>query len=249
MIHSKLILYILFLSTPLLAFGQIGDHRSDFAVGVNGGYALNNIGFVPKVTQGMHGGITGGLAYRYVCEKYFNTICSIYGEVNFSKIGWKENIVDIDDRKVVNPTTGLTEEYSRTLTYVQVPVFAHLAWGKEDGGIQVFVNLGPQFGYFLNESTESNFTKENMNLPQRANQQTAQYAMPAENKFDYGIAVGGGVELSLRHVGHFLVDGRYYYGLGNIYGDSKRDYFQKSNHGMITVKLAYLFDLVKYCGQ
>ena len=232
------------LQIPVAA--QIGDHRSDFSVGVNGGYVLGNVGFVPKVTQGLHGGKTAGLSFRYVCEKYFSTICSVYGEVNVAQAGWKEDIVDIDDQPVVNPTTGLNDEYSRTITYVQVPILAHLAWGNEDRGMQFFINLGPQFGYYLDESTETNFTQQNMNYQDRANKQTAQYDMPVENKFDYGIAVGGGLELSLRHVGHFLLDGRYYYGLGNIYGDSKRDYFQKSNHGIVTVKLAYLFDLTKY---
>ena len=67
--------------------------------------------------------------------------------------------------------------------------------------------------------------------------------MSVENKFDYGIAAGLGVELSLKHVGHFLLEGRYYYGLGNIYGDTKRDYFGKSNNSSIIVKLTYLFDL------
>ena len=240
---------IALLFTPLLMSGQVGDHRSDFSIGFNGGYAFNSIGFSPKVAQAMHGGVTGGASCRYVCEKYFNTVCSIYGEVNYASIGWKENIVDIDDQKVFNQTTGRYDEYSRTITYIQVPVLAHLAWGKENKGLQAFVNLGPQFGYYLSESTETNFTLENMNLTERANQRTTQYSMPVENKFDYGIAVGGGLELSIPKAGHFLIDGRYYYGLGNIYGDSKRDYFQKSNHGTITVKVAYLFDIVKYHAQ
>lgn len=243
---KNILLYILFLMLPFTASAQVGDHRSDLSLGFNGGYALSSIGFAPKVTQGLHGGLTGGFSFRYVCEKYFSTICSVYGEVNYAKVGWKENIVDIDDQPVINAATDLAEAYSRTMTYVQVPILAHLGWGGEDRGVQFFINLGPQFGYYLSESTEQNFTDANMNLSARANQQITQYTMPVEKKFDYGIAAGGGVELSLPHLGHFLLDGRYYYGLGNIYGDSKRDYFQKSNHGVITVKLAYLFDLAKY---
>ena len=69
--------------------------------------------------------------------------------------------------------------------------------------------------------------------------------MSVENKIDYGIAVGLGLEYSNRHLGHFLLEGRYYYGLGNIYGDSKRDYFSKSNIGNIVIKLTYLFDIIK----
>ena len=61
----------------------------------------------------------------------------------------------------------------------------------------------------------------------------------------YGIAVGLGLEYSNRHLGHFLVEGRYYYGLGNIYGSTKRDYFARSNFGNIVVKFTYLFDIIR----
>ena len=72
---SRIFLFYLFLLLPFLQVqAQVGDHRSDFAIGINGGYALTNIGFVPSVSQGFHGGMTGGLSFRYVCEKYFNTI-------------------------------------------------------------------------------------------------------------------------------------------------------------------------------
>ena len=73
----------------------------------------------------------------------------------------------------------------------------------------------------------------------------AQDTMAVENKFDYGIAVGAGMEYTVPKVGHFLVEARYYYGLGNIYGDSKRDYFGSSNFGNINIKVAYLFDITK----
>ena len=42
-----------------------------------------------------------------------------------------------------------------------------------------------------------------------------------------------------------MLTARYYYGLGNIYGSTKKDYFGKSNLSNISVKLTYLFDLVK----
>ncbi|MBO4486108.1 MAG: PorT family protein [Prevotella sp.] len=227
------------------AFAQIGEHRNDLSIGLNGGYQLSSVGFVPRVSQGMLGGITGGLTARYVCEKYFNTICSVQGEVNFAQAGWKESILDDSDQPVINEVTGLPEEYSRTISYVQVPVFAHLAWGREERGAQFFFQLGPQFGYYLSESTKTNFNWEDRNMYDRVNPVCAQDTMAVEHKFDYGIAVGAGLEYSLPHVGHFQLEARYYYGLGNIYGDTKRDYFAKSNLGSIVVKLAWLFDITK----
>ena len=227
------------------AFAQIGEHRNDLSIGLNGGYQLSNVGFVPRVSQGLLGGITGGLTARYVCEKYFNTICSVQGEVNFAQAGWKESILDDADQPVINEVSGLPEEYSRTINYVQVPVFAHLAWGREQRGAQFFFQLGPQFGYYLSESTKANFNWEDRNMYDRVNPVCAQDTMAVEHKFDYGIAVGAGLEYSLPRVGHFQLEARYYYGLGNIYGDTKRDYFAKSNLGSIVVKLAWLFDITK----
>lgn len=241
----RYIVFVLLFSCATVASAQIGQHRNDFSIGVNGGYTLSNVGFTPKVTQSLLGGTTAGLSWRYVCEKYFSTICSIYGEVNYTQMGWKERILTTDNQPVINAVSGLPERYSRTLNYLQVPVFAHLAWGKEHSGMQFFFQLGPQFGYLLSEKTTTNFNFKDRNTADRSNVVCAQDTMAVENKFDYGIAAGAGVELSLRRVGHFLLEGRYYYGLGNIYGDSKRDYFSKSNNSSIVVKLTYLFDVVR----
>jgi len=183
-----------------------------------------------------------------VCEKYFKTICAIQAEVNYASLGWKEDIKTVNNEPVINEETGLAEEYSRTINYVQVPMFAHLAWGRESKGANFFVNLGPQFGYYLSESTTTNFelSKRNQSLTTgRSNTVVAQDTMSVEKKFDYGIAVGLGVEYSVPKIGHFQVEARYYYGLGNIYGSSKRDFFGKSNFGNIVIKASYLFDFVR----
>ena len=169
----------------------------------------------------------------------------LLAEVNYASIGWKENILDRTDQPVINPVTGLAEEYSRTINYVQIPVFAHLAWGREERGAQFFIQAGPQIAVYLNESTSTNFNFADRNMTDRANTIVAQDTMAVENKFDYGIAAGIGMEYSLPKAGHFILEARYYFGLGNIYGDSKKDYFGKSNFGNIVFKFTYLFDIVR----
>lgn len=239
-------LYILLAAMlPNALSAQIGDHRDDFSVGINGGLSLTNVGFVPKINQSYQPGQNIGVSFRYVCEKYFATICSIYAEMNYSHMGWRENILDINSQPVHNGVTGEDDKYDRILNYIQLPVMAHLAWGQEQKGFNFFFEAGPQFGYLLKEKTVTNFTLENGNFTDRANKTTAQYSMPVENKFDYGICAGFGAEYSLPSIGHFLLSGRYYYGLGNIYGSTKRDYFAKSNQSAIEVKLSYLIDLKK----
>lgn len=230
---------------PLLASAQIGEHRNDLAIGVNGGYVLSNISFTPEVPQGMHGGMTGGLSFRYVCEKYFKTICSVYVELNYASLGWKEDIKNHEDKPVINTSTGVAEKYSRTINYIQIPFMAHLAWGKETKGFNFFVNAGPQFGIYLDESTSMNFNLAERNVEDRATTVIAQDTMKVEKRFDYGIVVGAGAEYSIPKAGHILLEARYYYGLGNIYGDTHRDYFGSSNFGNIVVKLTYLFDITR----
>lgn len=233
---------------PTALFAQVGEYRNVLSVGGSAGYVMSNVTFVPKVTQRMHGGLTAGFSMRYTCEKYFSTICSVAAEVNFAQIGWKEDILDIDDQPLLIAGMQTPMEYERTINYIQVPIFAHLAWGREEKGFNAFINLGPQLGVMLGESTATNFDANNeqtlRNPKQRpASNVIAQHKMPVENTFDFGIAVGAGLEYSHPSVGHFLLDARYYYGLGNIYGDSKRDFFGRSAFGNIVIKAGYLFDL------
>ena len=232
-----------FLLVSMSAFSQIGEHRNDFSIGINGGYILSNVGFTPKVPQNFHGGMTMGVSVKYVCEKYFSTICSLLGEVNYASVGWKEDIKNSQEQPVINTATGAAEKYSRTINYIQMPLFAHLAWGKEQRGMQFFVHAGPQFGLYLNESTKSNFDIKKINIDDRSNTIVKQYEKKVERKFDYGIAAGTGIEYSHPRAGHFLLEARYYFGLGNIYRDSKSDYFGKSNLGNIVMKMTYLFDI------
>jgi len=228
------------------AFAQIGEYRNVVAVGGSAGWNLANVAFIPKVPQNMMGGPTIGFTARYTTEKYFSSICAIVGEVNISRIGWKEKILDIDDRPVTLASdTSQALFYQRKLTYVQIPVIARMGWGRERRGLQFFFQAGPQVGFLIGERSETNF---DLNTPlhnRRVSNVVAQDTMSVEHKFDFGIMAGAGLELSLPKVGHFLVEGRYYYGLGNLFGASKRDYFARSNQGVITVKLAYLFDIVK----
>lgn len=246
---KRLIILLAGVVMTVSVMAQVGSYRNRLSFGVNGGYQMSNVAFVPKVPQGMLGGMNGGAVMRYTSEKYFSTICAVQLELNYSQMGWKEDILDIHEQPCINKESGLPEEYQRELTYIQVPFMAHLGWGKEEKGFQFFFNLGPQFGYCINEKTTANFSHnthdEIMNTdPERVSSITAQDTMAIAHKFDYGITAGLGVEYSIPGAGHLQLEARYYFGLGNIFGDTKRDYFSKSNQSSIIVKMAYLFDVI-----
>ena len=133
------------------ARAQVGEYRTDFAIGGNAGYMLSNVGFMPEVPQNMLGGLTGGLTLRYTSEKYFKSICALVAEVNLAQTGWKEDIKDADRQPVYYPedTNKLNPLfYERKMTYLQIPLMARMGWGRERKGFQFFFQVGPQFGVF-----------------------------------------------------------------------------------------------------
>ena len=210
---------------------QITEYRNNLAIGFNAGATFNNVNFSPSIKQGTHQGLNGGFTARYISEKYFAMICGLQVECNFSQRGWKEKIED-----------GTGNTYQRTLNYVEIPFLAHLAFGADHRGGRFFINAGPQFAFFLNDKEERGGGIWNPNY--RPNNVVYQYGKAVENKLDYGITGGLGVEL-LTSIGHFLVEGRYYYGLSDIYGNSKKDDFSRSGLSTIYGKITYLFDLTK----
>ena len=242
----KYILFCFVAFLPFMAKAQVGEYRTDFAVGVNGGYMLSKVSFTPDVPQNMLGGMKAGLTFRYNCEKYFKSLCAIVAEVNIAQTGWKEKIEGMENQPLYyadDPDNAL--HYERKITYLQIPIFARLGWGRERKGLQGFFQVGPQIAFMLSEKTTTNLVPGYAPTEARASNIVNQETMPVEKKFDYGIAGGAGIEFSMPKVGHFLLEGRYYYGLGNIFGNSKSDYFGKSNFGQIVIKATYLFDIVK----
>ena len=172
-------------------------------------------------------GFNGGININSVSisEKYFSMICGAQVELNFSQHGWSE--FDEDHPEL---------EYTRTMNYVEIPLLAHLAFGK-DRGVQFFIHAGPQIGFFISDTRKKNDAWENFTTPE-------QHDKDVENKFDYGITGGAGLELRTK-AGNFLVEGRYYYALSDFYKSTKKDYFSRSAHGTIVTKITYLFDLKK----
>lgn len=208
---------------------QLQDERSNFAVGVNGGVNLSSVSFQPSVEEGYLIGPAFGVTARYVSEKYIKMICGIQVEVNYSQRGWKEVMEE-----------GFEGSYLRKMNYVEIPLLAHLAFGKDHGnGVRIVFNLGPQMGFMLSENEQITG-----NPAAQTNRATSQYGKMAEASFDYGLIGGGGLEIRTG-IGNFILEGRYYYGLSDFYHSTKKDPFSRSAHSYIAGKLTYLFDIKK----
>lgn len=236
--HRYVLLFFAFgLMLLNAAHAQVGEHRNTLSVGVNAGMNFNQISFEPTIQQKFHTSPTFGVSLRYICERYFNTICAIQVEINYACLGWNEDVLD-------SQSQPLPDTYRRDFHYVQLPFLARLSWGREQRGFQFYVLAGPQVGLCFSEKEVygDTWTLDANGNPNRPNNMYAQYGMPIDHKFDYGITAGLGVEWKTK-VGHFNLDGRYYYGLSDVFGNSKKDVFSRSANGTIIGKLTYFVDL------
>ena len=241
-IKPFLIATLLLTGFALPAVAQIGEARNNLSVGINGGVNLNSASFTPTIKQNSLMGITGGLTARYISEKYFAMICGAQVELNVSQRGWDQlfETISLDANGYEVTSKDPTKTYTRKMTYIDIPFLAHLAFGR-DRGLQIFVHAGPQISFLISESE----TIKGIDMNSLSDTQKALYGVKIQNKFDYGIAGGGGVELRTKKAGSFIVEGRYYFALSDFYSTTKKDYFARAAHGTITIKLTYLFDLKK----
>ena len=230
---KRLLFLIYAISVGTMLHAQVGEAKKDLAIGVSGGYVLNKVSFNPTIKQDFHTGTTFGISLRYTCEKYFAALCALQAEVNYTEMGWKEKI------------ETSTDTYQRQMGYVQVPLLANIGFGREQGGAKGFIVLGPQIAFCINEDEKRGGEWTEETLSKRPNQIVEQYDLQVQKKFEYGLTGGAGLDLSTRSGHHFLLEGRYYYALSDIFKNSKKDPFGRSANGAILIKASYLFDIIK----
>ncbi len=213
--------YILFLSL-LLCINLQAQQRftPELSIGPSAGVTFSKVGFSPTVKENYLLGYTVGAKLRYISEKHLGFMF----EPNYSIAGWTENFVDYQ------PAGNY--EYSRSLHYLEFPFMTHMYWGDKQ---RFFINLGPVARVLVGEKETYNFSLDN---PPNTNGKGA-YGEDADNSFDYGLAGGLGIEIRTG-IGFFLLEGRYYYGLADVFGNHKSDYYAKSGNQSMYVTLSYL---------
>jgi hypothetical protein len=218
-----ILLIALWLATAA-AHSQTADFKPEWALGLSGGITLSQVGFLPRVPQSFLRQETGGFTARYISEKS----CGIQVELNYALRGWKEQ------------PDGLSHfnHYSRSLHYLELPVFTHFYFDLGKRG-RVILNLGPQIGYNIREEV---LEKQLITPPGAEEPAIPLYYdddYTVHKKMDYGIAVGLGLEIRTG-IGNFILEGRYYYSLSDVFNNTRADVFQSSHNQMIVAKLSYL---------
>lgn len=212
------------------AFASIAEthYKPHISIGAKGGASLSEIDFSPSLKQMWNSGTTGAVTFRYTEEKLFGLIA----ELGWVQRGWREDY------------EGAPLLYRRTLNYVNLPVLTHIYFGSRR--FKGFVNLGPQVSFLLSDNIVSDFDYhnplDNPDFPKK-NRMTEQMVTPVNNRFDYGICGGVGMEFYVSPRNSILVEGRYYFGLGNIFPATKADTFGASRPMSIEITLGYFFRL------
>lgn len=196
-----------------------------FTVGAKAGATLSRVQFNPSVPQRMLVGMMAGGCIRYIEERHFGLIL----ELNVEQRGWRERYDD-----------GLDFSYQRRFTYVQMPLLTHIFFGNQR--LKGFLNAGPEIGFMIAHSTSSNFDYahyadiENYPVNNRSNDQLN---LPIHSSFDYGISAGIGIEAMLNPKQSISLEGRFYYGLRDVFSNHKKDPFSGSSGMSVMITLGY----------
>jgi hypothetical protein len=220
-------LLVLLGAAPLHA-QQKNPFKGELYLGAGGGGLFSKVDFVPSVPMVFKQGIYGGLSAKYISEKNLGLIM----ELNVAQRGWKEEF---------DASSGFS--YSRTLTYIEVPFMTHIYFGDK---MRFVVNAGPQVSLLIGDNQQMNQAlADDVDARRKAAEAGERIGMQYKGMYepkriDYGLTGGIGMEFKTG-VGDFDLEGRYYFGLGDIFTSrrSEQAYFSRSAFRIIEAKLTY----------
>jgi hypothetical protein len=214
---------------------QRNRFQNELYVGFGGGAQMSQVDFMPRIVQDYRLGFQGGVAAKYISDGNAGVRAGVIGELNFSQRGWVEKFNDEE--------TEFGFSYSRALNYVNIPFMTHVNAGK--GNVRFIFNAGPQVSILLSDRQNMSQALADSVAILQTNRPDAPIGVQYQSfnhlkRIDYGLI--GGVGMQLRTgVGDFDLEGRYYFGLADVFESrrSRNAHFSRSAHRVIEVKLTY----------
>lgn len=245
--------YLLFLAFSLIccsnSWGQLlrRDFLQEVSFGLNGGANFSKVSFLHNVNdrlyelgdQSFEPGYRFGFVARYIHRSHFG----LQLEVNYEQAGWKEDFHEDAGVSMVNGVDLQNVKFGRTLEYLNVPVLAHIYFGKRR--VRFIVNLGPELRFLMK------YKEMKWNIPSSDDRKNAfQIDDPrfkeVHNDVDYGLCGGGGFDVRIGNRFNLLAEFRYSYGFGDLYSNKKSDLFQRSNNQMFGVVVTALVPAIQF---
>ena len=219
--HSLLLftLFSLLSSEKSYAQTEQASFSQSVSLGVRGGMTASRFIFIPSVRLRLHTGPVVGISARYDVERG----ASLQAELNYRRGGWQERY------------DPLHTSYSRHLDYLELPLLTHLYLRSDD--LNFFVNAGPFFGYLLGESAS---------IEGEANMSTTditRHGIAARDRLFWGLGGGPGISLALGERQRIELEGRFVYGLGNLWSTKRGSTYVQSSEMYFGATLNYFFRL------
>lgn len=144
-------------------------------------------------------GYTGGLSVQYYAQPNF----SLQFGINYTEKGWQQNFLDTLGNEVRESDSLF---YRQQLNYIDVPIMAHGYVGQKN--VRIYLEAGFFLSYLLSHSSEREASITDEQIAYR-------YQEGRDNRFNIGIAAGGGFEI-VTAVGMFQLGGRYSLGFTSV---------------------------------
>lgn len=224
--RTRLLTLSLLIVSWLFATSVLAQKRipREVHIGAIGGANASQYDFYPSLSQKWTPSYTGGVAIRYIEETLF---------------GLQTEFL-ITRRMMVDDYEAHPEwSFQRSFTYLEVPIMAHIYF-KAGERHEVAVDMGPKIGWFLWDDVEDGMPAD-FGQPgsETSTYTTAHHRLDVTKKFDYGIQAGLGYEYKFNKDLSMQIQGRYYYGLGNMWPETKADDFQQSSNQSIQLVLSF----------
>lgn len=133
---------------------------------------------------------------------------SIQAELNFEQKGQiRKAIITYTSIESIDGIATLNLKTKNKLDYITFPVLIKIRFGNK---IKAFVNTGPYLAFLLCENTYINSEPASRQLIVIDNREEFKNS-------EIGLIGGGGIQIPLKENLYLLIDGRYNYGLTDIY--------------------------------
>ena len=219
--HSLLLFTLFSLLSSEKGYAQTeqASFSQSVSLGVRGGMTASRFIFVPSVRLRLHTGPVVGISARYDVERG----ASLQAELNYRRGGWQERY------------DSLQTHYSRHLDYLELPLLTHLYLNA--GGIRFFLNAGPFLGYLLGESATSAGEANMSSLD------TTRHGIAARDRLFWGLGGGPGISFPLGGRQRIELEGRFVYGLGNLWSSKRGSTYVQSSEMYFGATMNYFFRL------
>ncbi|MBR3520016.1 MAG: PorT family protein [Paludibacteraceae bacterium] len=223
------------------------DFLQELSLGVNAGANLTKVSFLHNMNdrlyelgnQSLWQGVRFGFVARYIHQNHFG----LQLELNYVQAGWSEKFHENSGVAMVNDINMQDVKLGRRLEYMDIPVLAHIYFGKRR--LRFIVNMGPEIRFM------TKYGEMKWNIPENDVRRTA--FQEGDDRFgdkyhnvDYGLTGGGGFDVRIGKLVHVLVECRYSYGFNDLYDNNKANLFQRSNNQMLGLMGSVMVPVLRF---